>query len=481
MVSERVTPQPGPITAHDTETRSRPVLAWGMTAMLLGVMLIAYLDKAILGLVAQPAMAELGLSAAEFGAISSAAGLLGPLSVFLYALVADRLPVKATLFTAVVVWSLLQLPVFFAASGALLLVTRFMLGAAEGPATPAAYTTAYSWWPNERRGLPTALLTTGASFGKLIFAPPLALIIAAFGWETGFVAVALLGLAWAVGWRFIGREGPHGQADAGRAAGPAAEAAPGQAAAGLVAEAAPGQAAAGRVAGPVAQAAPRAPIRSILLTGTFAGFVAASTASATLAIVVLTWLPSYFQVSLGFSAVAAGSLFGVPSIAAMVFLYGFGAWSDRMLKRGTAARRARGLLGGALLALGGVFLAALPLSSGVAVPIALLMLGYGLAISVNAVLNPALVQIVPAGQQRSVLSIGLAATGVLAAAGPLITGHVLDGARATGALADGYTTVFVLTGVVALAGGALFALLVNPERDAAKVEAARLARGSKGV
>ncbi|MBB5779969.1 MFS transporter [Nonomuraea jabiensis] len=451
MVSERVTPQPGPITAHDAETTSRPVLAWGMTAMLLGVMLIAYLDKAILGLVAQPAMAELGLSAAEFGAISSAAGLLGPLSVFLYALVADRLPVKATLFTAVVIWSLLQLPVFFAASGALLLVTRFMLGAAEGPATPAAYATAYSWWPNERRGLPTALLTTGASFGKLIFAPPLAFVIAAFGWETGFVAVAVLGLAWAVGWLFIGREGPYSQAAAGRAA------------------------------GPVAEAAPRAPIRSILLTGTFAGFVAASTASATLAIVVLTWLPSYFQVSLGFSAVAAGSLFGVPSIAAMVFLYGFGAWSDRMLKRGTAARRARGLLGGALLALGGVFLAALPLSSGVAVPIALLMLGYGLAISVNAVLNPALVQIVPAGQQRSVLSIGLAATGVLAAAGPLITGHVLDGARATGTLADGYTTVFVLTGVVALAGGALFALLVNPERDAAKVEAARLARGSKGI
>ncbi|MEV6033250.1 MFS transporter [Nonomuraea sp. NPDC052116] len=449
MVNERVTPEP--IAAHGTETANRPVLAWGMTAMLLGVMLIAYLDKAILGLVAQPAMAELGLSAAEFGAISSAAGLLGPLSVFLYALVADRLPVKATLFTAVVIWSLLQLPVFFAASGALLLVTRFMLGAAEGPATPAAYTTAYSWWPNERRGLPTALLTTGASFGKLIFAPPLALIIAAFGWETGFLAVAILGLAWAVGWLFLGREGPHGQAAAGRAA------------------------------GPVAEAASRAPIRSILLTGTFAGFVAASTASAMLAIVVLTWLPSYFQVGLGFSAVAAGSLFGVPSIAAMVFLYGFGAWSDRMLKRGTAARRARGLLGGALLALGGVFLAALPLSSGVAVPIALLMLGYGLAISVNAVLNPALVQIVPAGQQRSVLSIGLAVTGVLAAAGPLITGHVLDGARATDTLADGYTTVFVLTGVVALAGGALFALLVNPERDAAKVEAARLARGSKGV
>ncbi|MGP3958659.1 MFS transporter [Nonomuraea sp. 3N208] len=439
MVSEHVLPHREPIIAPITATKPRPVPAWSITVMLIGVMLISYLDKAILGLVAQPAMTDLGLSAAEFGAISSAAGLLGPLSALLYALVADRLPVKVTLFTVVVIWSLLQLPIVFAASGTLLLATRFMLGAAEGPAAPAAYATAYTWWPNERRGLPTALLTTGASFGKLLFAPPLAFLIAAFSWEAGFLAVALLGFAWGVGWLLIGREGPHGQAAATET---------------------------------VAETGSRAPLRSILLTGTFAGFVAAYTAVAMLAIVVLTWLPSYFQVSLGFSAVAAGSLFGVPSITAMVFLYGYGAWSDRMLRRGTSARRARGLWGGVLLALGGAFLAALPLASGPVVPFALLMLGYGLAISVNAVLNPVLVLIAPPGQQRSVLSAGLAVAGLLAATGPLITGHVLDTARAAGTLAEGYATVFMLAGGVAIVGGALFALLVDPERDAAKVEAA---------
>ncbi|MGP3911759.1 MFS transporter [Nonomuraea sp. 10N515B] len=447
MVSEHVLPQREPITVPITATNPRPVPAWSMTVMLLGVMLISYLDKAILGLVAQPAMTDLGLSAAEFGAISSAAGLLGPLSALLYALVADRLPVKVTLFTVVVIWSLLQLPIVFAASGTLLLATRFMLGAAEGPAAPAAYATAYTWWPNERRGLPTALLTTGASFGKLLFAPPLAFVIAAFSWEAGFLAVALLGFAWGVGWLLIGREGPHRQAAAAET---------------------------------VAETGSRAPLRSILLTGTFAGFVAAYTAVAMLAIVVLTWLPSYFQVSLGFSAVAAGSLFGVPSITAMVFLYAYGAWSDRMLRRGMSARRARGLWGGVLLALGGAFLAALPLVSGPVVPFALLMLGYGLAISVNAVLNPALVLIVPPGQQRSVLSAGLAVAGLLAATGPLITGHILDTARAAGTLAEGYATVFMLAGGVAIVGGALFAFLVDPERDAAKVEAAaRLARSTR--
>ncbi|MFF8398171.1 MFS transporter [Streptomyces sp. NPDC016172] len=449
MVSERVPPQQEPATTDSTAAtnpeKHRPVMAWAVTFMLLGCTLIAYLDKAILGLVAQPAMADLGLSAAEFGSISSAAGLLGPAAALLYSFVADRLPIKATLFTLVVVWSLLQLPIFFAASGGLLLATRFTLGAAEGPTGPVAHAAAYSWWPDERRGFPTALLTTGASLGKLLFAPLLALMIAAWSWEAGFLAVALLGFAWAPAWFFLGREGPYGQAGTGT----------------------------------VTQTGSRAPIGTILLTGTFVGYVAAFTASSMLVVVVLTWLPSYFQEALGFSAVTAGSLFGVPSISAMVFLYLYGGWSDRRLRKGATSRIVRGIWGGGLLALGGVFLAALPLVSGAVLPMALLMMGYGLAMTVHAVANPALVQIVPPGQRTSVLSIGVAVAGFLAAAGPWVTGVVLDAARSAGSLAEGYTNVFMLMGGIAIAGGALFALLVNPERDGAKVEAARVARAAR--
>ncbi|MFF9811614.1 MFS transporter [Streptomyces coeruleorubidus] len=449
MVSERVPPQQEPAptdsTAATNPEKHRPVMAWAVTLMLLGCTLIAYLDKAILGLVAQPAMADLGLSAAEFGSISSAAGLLGPAAALLYSFVADRLPIKATLFTLVVVWSLLQLPIFFAASGGLLLATRLTLGAAEGPTGPVAHAAAYSWWPDERRGFPTALLTTGASLGKLLFAPLLALMIAAWSWEAGFLAVALLGFAWAPAWFFLGREGPYGQAGTGT----------------------------------VTQTGSRAPIGTILLTGTFVGYVAAFTASSMLVVVVLTWLPSYFQEALGFSAVTAGSLFGVPSISAMVFLYLYGGWSDRRLRKGATSRIVRGIWGGGLLALGGVFLAALPLVSGAVLPMALLMMGYGLAMTVHAVANPALVQIVPPGQRTSVLSIGVAVAGFLAAAGPWLTGVVLDAARSAGSLAEGYTNVFMLMGGIAIAGGALFALLVNPERDGAKVEAARVARAAR--
>jgi hypothetical protein len=43
--------------------------------------------------------------------------------------------------------------------------------AAEGPAQPLSHVVAYSWFPNHRRGLPAALITCGASIGKIALAP----------------------------------------------------------------------------------------------------------------------------------------------------------------------------------------------------------------------------------------------------------------------------------------------------------------------
>ncbi|TDD45089.1 MFS transporter [Nonomuraea terrae] len=454
MVSERVPPQSEPTTSS-TEAAAGPpahskVMAWAITLMLLASTLIAYLDKAILGLVAQPVMADLGLSAAQFGSISTAASLLGPLVALLFAAVADRLPLKGTLFTLVLMWSLLQLPIFFAASAGLLMVTRLMLGAAEAPANSVMHSMAYSWWPNERRGLPAALLTTGASFGKLIFAPIIVLIIAAFGWQSGFLSVAVMGFIWCLGWAFIGRTGPYSDQVTPIAKNPQTPEDP--------------------------TAGKRAPLRSILLTGTFIGFLAIFASVGMLVSIVMTWLPSYFEAGLGFSAVTAGSLFGVPSITSVIFLFLYGGLGDRALKNGASSRVVRVLIGGGLAAAGGLCLMTLPLASGVAVPMALLMLGYGLSTSIYAIANPALAQIAPPAQRTSVLSIGLAVSGLLGVSGPVIAGVVLDAATASGApAAEGYTSVFMLAGGIVLIGGALFALLANPERDALKVEAARAA------
>jgi hypothetical protein len=75
---------------------------------------------------------------------------------------------------------------------------------------------------------------------------------------------------------------------------------------------------------------------------------------------VLTWLPSYFEVGLGYSRVQAGTMFGFPSIASLVMLFVLTAVSDRLISRGSTSRVLRGLLPAGGLLLCGLALTALP-------------------------------------------------------------------------------------------------------------------------
>ncbi|MEK2474561.1 MFS transporter [Streptomyces noursei] len=409
-----------------------------MAGLLFGFTLVAYLDKVVLGLVAQPVIHELHLSSTQFGFIGTAAGLLGPPAALLYSFVADRLPTRAALCVLAVLWSLTQLPLYFAGSATVLLATRFALGAGEGPGFPAAHTTLYTWFPNERRGLPAALLTSGASVSKLALAPLLTVVIIAFGWQTGFLVVGLAGLVWAAVWALAGRRGPYGHEVTHR------------------------QGAAGPLAGP------RAPLRTILLTRTFIGSVIGLFVSNMLIAVVLTWLPSYFQTTLGFSEATAGSLFGLPNVAGLVFLFGLGWWSDRRLRRGTPSRGSRGLAGGAVLLAGGVLLALIPLSDTVPMALLLVVLGYGLTLAIQSVANPAAAEVAPVGQRARVLAVALAFGAVGGILSPWLSGVVLDAAKTP---AEGYSHAFLLLGVVISAGGLLYGFLVDPDRDRQRVMA----------
>ncbi|MFD8217563.1 hypothetical protein ACFV2U_28565 [Streptomyces sp. NPDC059697] len=53
----------------------------------------------------------------------------------------------------------------------MLITSRVLLGAAEGPAFPVAQQTTLSWFPNHRRNLPGALIVLGITLGVVVAAP----------------------------------------------------------------------------------------------------------------------------------------------------------------------------------------------------------------------------------------------------------------------------------------------------------------------
>ena len=425
--------------ASPDAARYRPVMAWIILALLSIFMLINFADRTILALAAQPVMAELHLSAAEFGFISSAFYFLYSTSAVGVGFLATRtVSLRWLLFIVSLLWATTQLPVFLFAGAGVLLATRIALGAAEGPATALANSTAYTWFPARQRGLPTSVLTSGPSLAKLIAAPLLTVLIIAAGWRWAFLALAGASVLWCLVWFVIGGAGPYAE--------PRVPVLTDEAAAADRAER-------------------RASFRRVVLSWTFLLLLLAGYPLYALVSVIFSWLPSYLQAGLNFSPITSGFLFGLPSIIVLVFMLTAGWVTDRLLAAGVSSRIARGVVPTLSLVLGGLLLALVPFAGAERyLAYGLLVGGYSLTVLALPIIYAAIGTAAAPGQRTSVLGlfIGLQSTsGIIA---PWATGLLIDAADTP---AQGYQTAFMVLGVLILVGGAIAAAVVDPGRYAA--------------
>ena len=206
--------------------------AWIVTSLLVVFQIINFADKAVLGLVADSAIKELGLTAGEFGLIGSAFFFLFAIAAVAVGFLAGKVSTRWILLTMGISWAVLQFPMLFGGGAAVLLVTRILLGGAEGPATPISLQHVHGWFPAKERGFPSSIIAIGSTLGPIIAAPVLAWIIAHpdLGWRWAFGFLGIAGLAWSVLWFLLGRDGPYSHTakqQAGAEAAPAAASAAG--------------------------------------------------------------------------------------------------------------------------------------------------------------------------------------------------------------------------------------------------------------
>ena len=414
------------------------VKAWGLTLVLGLVYLITYTDKILLGLVAQPLKEEFGLTASQIG-------LAGSVFYFAYVIgglgsgILDKWAgLRWSMVLLSLVWAACMLPMVFAASFAVLMASRFVLGLAEGPSASLVYTAIYSWHPPEKRSLPGAFVPAASAIAKLLVAPVLTVIIVTWGWRAAFITMALVGTAWCVLWVLTWSEGPFGKNADHK----------------------------GSDTRTIADRQGKVAWSSIFRTPTFLGGVAAMIAINALISVTLTWLPSYFETGLGFSRLQAGSMFAFPSIAALVALFLITPISDRLMSRGTSSRALRGILPGVALLLSGLSLVVVPYIGIPALVVTVISIGYGLGTIVYPQLSAAISQICPKPQLAGTLGVFFALMSLGGVLGPVITGKIVDAAISP---AVGYAQAFQLFGIVAVVSAVITLLTVKPDRDAQRV------------
>ena len=185
-----------------------PKGAWKIAFLLFLFMLMNFADKIVVGLAGVPVMTDLKLDPEQFGLLGSSFFFLFSVSAVAVGFVANRIATRWVLLALALIWALAQFPMIGDVGFMTLLVCRIILGAGEGPAAAVAVHAIYKWFPDERRTLPTAILSQGSAFGIILAVPALNWLIVHYNWHYAFGALGLVGLLWVAAWLVLGKEGP---------------------------------------------------------------------------------------------------------------------------------------------------------------------------------------------------------------------------------------------------------------------------------
>jgi len=421
------------ITGETMSAQPTPKGAWRIAFLLFLFMLVNFADKIVVVLAGVPIMTDLKLDPEQFGLLGSSFFFLFSVSAVAVGFVANRIATRWVLLALALIWALAQFPMIGDVSFVTLLVCRIILGAGEGPAAAVAVHAIYKWFPDERRTLPTAILSQGSAFGVILAMPALNWVIVHYSWHYAFGALGLVGLLWVAAWLVLGKEGP------------------------LVPTA-------------VATAEEvRIPYSRLLTSRTFIGCCAATFGAYWALSLGLTWFTPFVIKGLGFSQEAAGIISILPWIfgAAVVLLTG---WiSQLLMARGYSTRVTRGVLGAAPLIVGGIILGLVPHADGAKFQIALLVVGSGLSGSIYVVCAPMIGEFTPVSQRAATISIYGAIYTLAGILAPLVMGSVIQRAPS---LVDGYMTGYTINAVIQVAAGLLGLLLLWPNTERERLMAA---------
>ncbi len=409
-----------------------PKGAWGITFLLFLYMLVNFADKIVVGLAGVPIMTDLKLEPEQFGLLGSSFFFLFSISAIIVGFIVNRIETRWVLLVLALVWALAQFPMVGTISFSTLLICRIILGAGEGPAAAVAVHAIYKWFPDEKRALPTAVLSQGSAFGVILAVPALNWVIVNHSWHYAFGALGVVGLMWVAAWLVWGKEGPLVQTTG------------------------------------MAAAEQRIPYFQLLTSRTFVGCCVATFGAYWVLSLGLTWFTPFIVKGLGFSQTDAGWISIMPWVSGAIVVILTGWISQAMMARGFSTRVARGVVGSVPLIVGGLILAVMPRVAPGGLMIALLVVGSGLCGSIYVVCAPMLGEFTPVSQRGAVIAIYGAIYTLAGIVAPQVMGSVIQRA---GGLLDGYLMGFTINAVVLTASGLLGLLLLWPNTERARLTA----------
>lgn len=182
---------------------------WIMIILLFFLTVISNVDKAIIGFASVQIIDELKVTPTQWGLVGSVFFWLYSVSAILMGALSDKIGAKRVITIIAVIWAIVQFSTYFVYSLPFLLATRLILGAGEGPAYSLAMTSASKWLPKQKLSFGLTLVSIGGPLGVAVSAPVLMYIMQSFGWRSGFIATAVVGVIWVLIWLKFSKEQPE--------------------------------------------------------------------------------------------------------------------------------------------------------------------------------------------------------------------------------------------------------------------------------
>lgn len=200
-----LTPSGPPAGDDDRPTRVRHVVIFLLVLHYANT----YMDRVVIAQAGPSLKTEFALSQTELGIVFTAFTLAYALFQVPGGWLADRFGPRKILTGIVAYWSVFTMATAAAWDKASLVAIRFLFGAGEAGAFPAATRAFSRWLPSTERGIAQGITHSGSRLAGAFTPPLVGVMIVQWGWRSAFVTFGLLGFVWGAAWYWYYRDEPE--------------------------------------------------------------------------------------------------------------------------------------------------------------------------------------------------------------------------------------------------------------------------------
>lgn len=418
-------------TQSSTPTSKR---YWGIVLMLLIFSMLNFADKAAIGLASKPIRESMGLTASQYGLLSSAFFWLFAIGAVVLTAAFRKISYTWAMGILMFTWILTMLPLTVPTTFGVLFASRIALGFFEGPAHAMCQSIVHGLFPPEKRATAGAIVTSGTSLGPLIAAPLLTWIILRWDWHASFIFLVAVSVVWIIMWFFFAdklpfKKRPETLEEKEVAVDPNGDI--------------------------------KVPFYRLLMLPSFWGLALLSFAGYLITSLKVTWLPAFMNEGLGYSMQTVGVLVSIPYVCAAILLLASGALSGWMLKRGFSSRAARSYLTAAFLLFAGVCMISFTKVEPGTLQLVLVVAAFSINSIAFAIGFAGASDFLPAHQRASFFGCIVAVYSVAGMVAPYVLGLIVENAPTP---TEGYANGFFIVGIVICVFGVIGGLMLNPAR-----------------